>query len=349
MPHLQVLKTVVIGLTGLGLAGCTSGPDGVCSFENSPVTGLQVIAGTDAYFYADAEGGREVGYERLNGLLELEPGAYHARLNGSRHPVIIRSGQVTRSTAADIMVSGTSGEYYYVLDTVVTELAYERLGQPLSFFPGTYTAKLNNTVLPTDLPGGEATELSAGALVVTGTTDEYYYVLDTAGTELAYSRLGEPLAFFPGQYVAKVNNSTTGTEVGAEETTTVSTGTVVGRGTTDDYYYMLDTAGTEIGYARLGNPLAYLPGPYSIRVTNSAARMTVEPDQITEIVTGTVIVSGTGTDYYYVLDGQGEELGYNRLNDPTPLLERSYSVRRGDRTDPVTITAWETTTVRRED
>ena len=331
-----------------GIAGCSSDVPGICDFEDAEEAGLRVMTADDAYFYADDEDGTQVGYDHGGAVLALEPGVYSARLNGSRHPVEIRRGQVTRCVTATLKVEGGTDEYYYVLDTLSTQLSYARLGQPISLFPGQLLVRLNNTVSATALRPGDTTEIAAATFQVTGSTDEYYYVLDEdAGRQLAYAKLGQPMSLFSGRYKSKVNNSLASFTLEAGDTTELASGTVLGTGTTDEYYYVLDTAGTQLGYARLGTGSAYLPGTYRLRLINNDVPLTVEGGQTLEIVTGTLMVSGSETDYYYILDSDGTQLGYKRLNTPASLLPDTYMVRVGDRTDSVTISAESTRTLAR--
>lgn len=343
----------VLGMSGVAgtmalLTACSNdAPSAICRFEDAPEAGLAVAVGSDTYFYADNQAGTQVGYERGGELLALEPGPYHARLNGSRYPVTVRSGQVTTCVVATVEVRGTTDAYYYVLDTLGTQLTYAKLGEPISIFPGSYVAKLNNALMDTELSPGDTTALVSGTVLVTGTTDEYYYVLDAAGTQLTYAKLGQPISLLAGNYLSKVNNSVSPLTLEAGGTRELASGTVLGSGTTDQYYYVLDTAGTQLGYARLGNALAYLPGTYRIRMVDTDMPLSVQAEQVTEVVTGTLVVQGTGAEYYYMLDEGGNQLGYSRLNSPTSLLAGTYSVRTGDRNEPVTIVAGRTTSLTR--
>ena len=54
----------------------------------------------------------------------------------------------------------------------------------LAFFPGKYTLQVNHTPQEFEVKPGAVTEVQAGVLTVPGSTDEYYYVLDSTGTEL---------------------------------------------------------------------------------------------------------------------------------------------------------------------
>lgn len=342
MTRRAVLNTcVAVALSGI--AACSDRePETICQFSDADEPGIRVMAGEDTYFYAEDRAGKQLGYQRGGGVLALEPGDYGAQLNGSRHPVTVRRGQVTTCSVATLVTTGTTGEYYYVLDTLDAQLTYARLSHPTALFPGDYIARVNNSISRINLRPRDTTTLASGTVMVTGTTDEYYYVMTTDGTQMAYARLGQPLALLAGDYLARVNNSTSPFTVDPGGTRQIASGTVIGKGSTDQYYYVADTLGAQLAYARLGNPLAYLPGVYQFRIVSTDLRMTIRPGQVTEIVTGTLVVTGPPEDYYYILDMAGNQLGYARLNTPTSLLAGSYIVRAGTGSRDVTITAGET-------
>ena len=78
-----------------------------------------------------------------------------------------------------------------------------------------------------DVRAGAVTELTTGNLVVKGLTEEYYYVTDTAGNALNYQTLNKSLAFFPGSYEIKVNNTLMYGKVSAGQTAEFMTGSLM--------------------------------------------------------------------------------------------------------------------------
>jgi hypothetical protein len=338
---------VAMGAGLCGLAGCgKSSGDAVCRDGEAAETGLRVTAGTDAYFYALDAGGRQVGYQRPGQVLALQPGDYRVRINDSQRGVSVRAGRVTTCTAGDVRVTGGTDAYFYVLDTLGTQLSYQRIGGLLSVLPGRYLVKVNNSRVALEVIGGDTVTLPAGTVSVAGATDEYYYVQDTLGTQLAYERLGRLLDVFPGEYIVKLNNATARAAVSASDTTMLRSGTLSALGTTDEYYYVLDTAGTQLGYARLGNATSYLPGRYRLKVNNVDTLVAVPANDSTRVTTGTVVVHGAGTEYYYVHDAAGRQLNYSRLGAPLALLPGSYSVKLGQRMTTVSVTAGATVIAR---
>src|ERR1700738_561791 len=141
----------------------------------------------------------------MNRSLAVEPGQYQVKVNKSAHAGAVEAKTLTRCSAGTLLVSGSTDEYYYVFDGSKTQLAYHKLGSPLAFFPGDYSVSVNKTSASASLKPGATTTLKAGVLNVQGSTDEYYYVFDGAGTQLAYNKLSRPLSFFAGPLTVKVN------------------------------------------------------------------------------------------------------------------------------------------------
>jgi hypothetical protein len=186
-------------------------PDPLCKYEPLPDSArvapdqgaIQIAAPASDYFYVVDSNGKEVGHAKADGSVAVKPGQYQVKVNGSAHSVWAKPKTLTRCAAGALFVSGTTDEYYYVVDSGGTELAHAKVGTPLAFFPGRYDVKLNSTTQPAEVPSGGAFELKSGTLFVRGSTDEYYYVLSGTGTELAHNKVGQPLSFVEGSYTVK--------------------------------------------------------------------------------------------------------------------------------------------------
>ena len=331
------LVAVIAGVLTSCAADAPVAATAVCRSEPGPESGLRVNAVSDAYFYADAPGGAQAGYALGGGVVPLEPGEYVARLNDTRHPVTVEAGQVTTCETATIDVAGTTSEYWYLLDTLGTQLGYALLGSSLGVFPGRYTVRVNDTHESVDADARNRVSVPTGTIAVAGVTSEYFYVLDPNGQQLAYSLLGAPLSLLPGSYRARVNNSIAPFTIEGGRATTLTAGTVVASGTTSEYYYVLDAAGQQLGYALLGNASSYLPGNYTLRLNNRTTPIEVAGGDSTVVRTGTVVVEGKESEYYYVLDEAGTQLGYSLLGAPMSMLPGEYRLRVGERTSPVTV------------
>ena len=323
-------------------------PDPLCTYEPLPESArvapdqgaIRISAPASDYFYVVDSNGKEVGHAKADGTVAVKPGQYKVTLNRSAHSVWAKTKTLTRCAAGALFVSGTTDEYYYVVDSGGTELAHAKMGTPLAFFPGRYDVKLNSTTQPAEVPSGGAVELKSGTLHVRGSTDEYYYVLSGTGTELAHNKLDRPLAFLPGPLTVKVNGTSAPAQITAAAVLEVKTGALNIQGTTDEYYYVLSGTGTELAHNKLGRPLSFVEGSYTVKVNNTTVAAKVEAGQSNEYATGTLTVKGTGSDYYYVVDGaSGTELAHAKVGQPVALAAGKYSVRLGKETRPATVTA----------
>ncbi len=336
-------------LAALVLTGCKKAPppDGVCTYEELPAGsdvpsgqgGVQVTATTDVYFYVFDGTGKQIGYQGANRLLAVKPGEYQLKLNNSVHPISLSSKMLAKCSSGTVQATGKTDEYYYIFDAAGTQLAYNKLGSALSLFPGKFQARLNNTPTSVDVNPNAIAELKAGTLNVLGSTDEYYYVFNGAGTQLAYNKLGRALGLFAGSYNVRVNNSSVPVTITAAGAIDVQSGALVVQGATDEYYYVFNSLGTQLAYNKLGKALSFVEGAYTAKVNNGAFPVKVDPSRTNEFQTGTVTVKGTGSDYYYVFDTNGTQLGYNKLNQPLSFPAGSYSVKVANNARPVAVAA----------
>jgi hypothetical protein len=308
---------------------------------------LQVNGKTDEYFYVlDLSTGEQIGYQKLNATLPLHPGSYRVKLNNSLHLVTIKAGMQTQCGTGTLMVKGSTAEYYYVLDSTQRQLAYEMLNKATSYFASPVLVKINNTQVGADVKLDELAEIQTGTILVSGTTDDYYYILNQQGTQLCYNKLGEPVAILPDTYTVKVNNSLLpNATVNSNQVTQLHTGTILVKGLTGEYYYVLDTLGTQLNYQTLNKPLSFFPGGYRIKVNNSYLNGKVAKSQLSEFETGSLVVNGNSSDYYYVLDANATQLHYNALNKPLSFFPAEYAVRLGNQTQKALIKAGQQTQV----
>lgn len=343
---------LLVPLFWLATFSCTKAPDDpFCRYEPlQPGAGIrpgqgavQITASADEYFYILEKTGKEVTHGRLNMSAPVKPGDYNARVNNSTHPVQVRENTLTKCSAGAVLLRGSTDEYYYVLNSMGQEMAHNKLGKGLAFFPGKYTLQVNHTPQGFEVKPDAVTEVQAGILTVPGSTDEYYYVLDSTGTELAHQKLSKPLAFMPGARTVKVNNTSATVQIAAGSLAELRTGALLVRGTTDEYYYVVSATGTELAHQKLNGPLSFVEDDYTVKVNNTAMPAKVEAGKTNEYQTATVTVKGAGDQYYYVLDRNGTELGHNKLNSPLALPEGAYSVKFANQTRPVDLIAAKTT------
>jgi len=136
-----------------------------------------------------------------------------------------------------------------------------------------------------------------------------------------------------------MNNTTTPATIASSVTTEVKTGAVMLRGSTDEYYAISDSAGTQLASAHLGHALSLMPGAYHAKLNNIAMPVQVDAGHVGEYDSGSLTVKAAGSDYYAVLDASGTQLASKQVNQPVSLPAGKYSVRLGNNIQPTTVTA----------
>lgn len=306
---------------------------------------LQVQGSTGNRFLVLDEKGIQVADAPLNEKVPLKEGKYQISVNHSLYPLEMKSGMLVRCATGTLIISGNTTDNYYVMDVDGRVLANGALDGAMSFFPGTFRIKLNNTVTTVKVKRRELTEVKSGTLVVEGGTNEYYYVLDSANHQLAYNRMQKPLAFFQGRYPVKVNNTTALARIKPGVVTTLSTGSLIVKGATDEYYYVSDTTGHALNYQLLNKPVAFFPGKVKVKMNNTFVIADISARDTTAFLTGSVMLMGNGTAYYYVLDENGNELNYNSLNKSLSFFPGEYILKFGETMRATTISAGAVTTL----
>jgi hypothetical protein len=306
---------------------------------------LQVEGTTSAYFYVLDPAGKPVNHQTLGKTLALEPGKYQLKVNNSAHTVAVERGKLTSCSTGALLMSGTTSEYWYVQDTTGKALQHDTLGKAISLIPGTFRLKVNNTEVATEVKLNQTTEIKTGTLVVRGGTNEYYYAAST-GKALNHNTLEKPLAFLPGSYTVKVNNTEAKADIVAGEITELKTGTLVVKGLTDEYYYVIDSAGKPLSHQSINKTLAFFPGSYRVLVNKTEKTVDVAAAQTVETQTGSLVVEAAGSDYYYVSDKTGNALSHNSVNKALSFFPAEYNVKLGQTTRPASVEAGQTTRVK---
>jgi 6,7-dimethyl-8-ribityllumazine synthase len=303
-------------------------------------TGTVLVNGkTDEYYAVLDQAARQLASAHVASALSLFPGSYRVRLNNIDVAANLQAGAMFELKPGTVNVDVGTDEYYAVLDATTRQLASSHVGRALGLFAGSYTVRINNSDAQADVRAGESTNVPAGTLVVRGSTDEYYAVMNNAGVQRASAHLEKPLAFAPGTYNVKVNNTTTPATMVSGVTTEVKTGAVVVQGSTDEYYAIVDSAGTQLASAHLGHALSFMPGAYSAKLNNIAMTVQVDAGHNGEYQSGSLTVKMASSDYYAVLDASGTRLASKQVNQPVSLPAGKYSVRLGNNIRPATVTA----------
>jgi len=307
---------------------------------------LQVEGTTSIYFYVLDPAGKSVNHQTLGKALALGPGKYQLKVNNSAHSFTVDQGKLTKCSTGTLLMSGTTSEYWYVQDTTGKSLQHDTLGKAISLMPGTFRVKVNNTELPAEVKLGQTTEIRTGTLVVRGGTNEYYYAADTLGKQLNHNTLEKPLAFLPGSYAVKVNNTETKADIVAGQVTELKTGTLLVKGLTQEYYYVSDSLGKQLNHQTLNRALAFFPGAYRVLVNKSERSFEIAAAQTVEAQTGSLMVEGTGPDYYYVSDKTGNALNHNTLNKALSFFPAEYNVKLGQSSRSASVEAGQTARVK---
>lgn len=340
-------------MTAILLAACkkATSPDGVCSSEPLPAGigvplgqgALQVLASTDAYFAVRDTTGKQIASAHVNGITPVPAGDYQLVLNNSVRPAVAQSKMLTKCPAGAVLVSGKTDEYYAVLDKAAQQLSSAHLGAALSLFPGSYQIRLNNTDAAANVQAGSMLELKPGTVNVDVGTDEYYAVLDATTRQLASSHMGLARSLFAGSYTVRINNSDAKADVRAGEPTNVPSGTLVVRGSTDEFYAVVNHAGTQLASTHLEKPLAFVPGTYIVKVNNTTTQASITPGTPAEVKTGAVVLQGSTDEYYAVVDSAGTQLASTHLGRPISLMPNAYGARLNNVAIPIQAEAAQTT------
>jgi sarcosine oxidase gamma subunit len=244
-----------------------------------------------------------------------------------------------------VVVLGSGADNYYVADkTGERDLTgYKRTGTSVELPSGSYVVRLNGSRANVQVKAGKRVEVPAGSLVVSGSGADNYYVADSAGERdlTGYRRTGAVVELLPGTYMARLMGTRAVATVTGGQRTAIAAGSLIVSGSGADNYYVADSAGERdlTGYHRTSTVVELLPGTYVVRLAGTRAGATVTGGQQTAIAAGSLIVSGSGKDNYYVADSAGERdlTGYRRTGTPTELLPGAYVVRLGPRRLPVQV------------
>ena len=338
--HVNAITPVPAGDYRVVLNNSTHATSAQSKVLTKCTTGAVLVSGkTDEYYAVLDKEARQLASAHLASALSLFPGSYRIRLNNTDSVANLQAGAMLELKPGTVNVDVGTDEYYAVLDATTRQLASSHVRRALGLFAGSYTVRINNSDAQADVRAGESTNVPAGIVVVHGSTDEYYTVMNNAGVQLASAHLDKPLAFVPGTYNVKLNNTTTSATMVSGATTEVNTGAVLLQGSTDEYYTILDSAGTQLASAHLGHALSLVPGAYRAKLNNIAMTVRVDAGHSGEYQSGSLTVKTAGSDYYAVLDTSGTQLASKQVNQPVSLPPGKYSVKLGNNMRPATVTA----------
>jgi len=307
-------------------------------------TGVISVSGTgeDTYEVFDSTGtGTLMASAETNEDIMLSPGDYTVFLNESVQTVTVQAGKKEILTAGVVSVAGIGDDKYYVYDETGTGdyLAYAKLNEEIELFPDIYVLGLNNSRQSVAVEAGEKSVPVPGSVIVSGTGQDLFYVYndDLSGDSLAYAKTNQDINLFPGDYIASINDTTETATVKAGEKTILTAGTVSVSGTGADDFYIHDTFGKQLDYTDINKEIEVFSGDYTVSVNKTVHPATVESGQKTVLTAGSISVSGTGTDDFYVYDTAGTQLDYTDTNKVIEVFAGTYTVSLNDTRQTATV------------
>ncbi len=306
--------------------------------------------GEDTYEVFDSTGtGTLMASAETNEDIMLSPGDYTVFLNESVQTVTVQAGKKEILTAGVVSVAGIGDDKYYVYDETGTGdyLAYAKLNEEIELFPDIYVLGLNNSRQSVAVEAGEKSVPVPGSVIVSGTGQDLFYVYndDLSGDSLAYAKTNQDINLFPGDYIASINDTTETATVKAGEKTILTAGTVSVSGTGADDFYIHDTFGKQLDYTDINKEIEVFSGDYTVSVNKTVHPATVESGQKTVLTAGSISVSGTGTDDFYVYDTAGTQLDYTDTNKVIEVFAGTYTVSLNDTRQTATVQGSEKVTL----
>ena len=181
-----------------------------------------------------------------------------------------------------LQVDGTTLVPFLVFDLARKPAYSELLGRPVAVKSGKYQVMVNNTVHTVTIEGGKLTRCATGTLLVTGTTEDTWFVQELSGAAVEQALLGRPLSLMPGTFRVKVNNTVTTAEVKLSQVTELKTGSLLVEGSGVGYH-VTDKAGASLEYKLMDRALSFFPGEYNVTVGESTHPAKIEAGQATRV------------------------------------------------------------------
>jgi len=215
----------------------------------------------------------------------------------------------------------------------IEHLCYAQTNKQLELFPGKYTLQLNKTFCSAEVEEGQNTIVRSGSLSVSGNGSSYFYVYNSNDVQLAYNNTNKQIELFPGSYKLQLNKTSCISNVTEGQNTIVKSGTISVSGNGSAYFYVYDNNNVQLSYANTNKQIELFPGDYKLKLNNTFCNGSITEDQHTIVRSGTVSVSGDGSNYYYVYDPTYFfQLSYNSTNKQIELLPGQYIVKYSETT-----------------
>ena len=203
------------------------------------------------------------------------------------------------------------------------------------------------TASPSGPPAAQEPE-GEGALVVSGTGDDLYYVFDSTGHEkVGFTRTNSEMPLPAGAYVVALNGTRQDATIQAQATTTLASGQILVSGIGQDLYRVFNASGQDkLGFTTTNKPFEVFPGAYVVSLNGARDTVVVEAGGQAVAEAGRIVVQGDGEQLYRVYDSTGErKLQFTSTGKEIELLPGDYVVVLGEDRWPATVTAGERTVV----
>ncbi|MGQ0546440.1 MAG: hypothetical protein ACT4P3_14075 [Betaproteobacteria bacterium] len=188
----------------------------------------------------------------------------------------VKSGQ------GALQVAGTTSAHFLIFDSAGKPVTNHLLGTTAALDPGRYRFTVNNNAHIVTVEAGKLTRCATGTLLVSGTTQETWFVQDPSGAALQQTHLGKAMSLVPGKFRVKVNTESAA-EVKPNQVTELKTGTLTVEGSGDAQYHVTDKAGASLNYQKLNKALSFFPGEYNVRLGENTRAVTIEAGQATSV------------------------------------------------------------------
>ncbi len=325
---------------------------GLLCAVNVAAESLTVLgSGGEKYYVYDALGRDYVNSKNTNEFIELAAGDYQVKFNSVFLPVTLAAGQTLQIATGQVAVNGEGFEHYYVYDefnrTLYTN-AYTH--ESVRLLTGTYTIRVNNSLVQITVKANELTIAQVGKLIVQGTGDDYYQTYDEFGRESRGNTryTNKSIELLAGDYVVKLNGTEKIATVIAGQTTTLQASklAVTGIGLSNYHLYDEFARGMLTYSSRKTNAyFEVFAGTYQVRLNNTGKTVTVQTGESVTVPSALLTFPNSNAIKYTLHDEQGDYLTYSSFygGDRIELFAGTYILKTGGNEQQVTLTTGATT------
>jgi predicted lipid carrier protein YhbT len=316
----------------LTLAGCGSEPN-PAPVDDPPAveTGSLIVRGAAEVRYEvfDASG-HSVAKTYTGKATELPTGEYRIGVHGVAMDARVGPGSETVAAETGTLIVRGKGEVRYaVLDPNLRKLDEKWTNTRVELLPGDYIVELRGTRLDVTVDAGEETVAAeTGSLIVRGTGQVRYAVLDGNLHKLDEKWTNTRVELLPGDYIVELRGTRLAVQVeSGREAVAAETGSLIVRGAGRVRYAVLDTERRKLDEKWTNTSVELLPGDYVVELRGTQLDARVESGrEAVAAETGGLIVRGGGHVRYRVLDENLRKLEEQWTNTSVELLPGDYTV-----------------------